>query len=194
MRVTPLEIRQQQFPLRFRGLDPGEVDKFLELVAGDMEELIRENARLREGLTKKDQELQRMQKGEDELKKALMTIQQIREEWVGRAEKQAEQILRESELKAGQLQVEAERQIESLHHDLHELTRQKQQLTMQMRHLLEEHLRLLETMADAEGTTEELQQPVGEAPEPLEKRERRVQASASRERGEEDYGGHGRVR
>jgi hypothetical protein len=35
-----------------------------------------------------------------------------------------------------------------------------------MRHLLEEHLRLLETMADAEGTTEELQQPVGEAPEP----------------------------
>lgn len=169
MRVTPLEIRQQQFPVRFRGLDPGEVDKFLELVASDMEELIRENARLREGLTRKDQELQRVQKGEDELKKALMTIQQIREEWVGHAEKQAEQILRESELKAGQLQVEAERQVEALHHDIDELKRQKQQLTTQMRRLLEEQLRLLDTMADvadAQGTAEELQQPVGEASEP----------------------------
>jgi cell division initiation protein len=159
MRVTPLEIRQQQFPLRFRGLDPGEVDKFLELVASDMEELIRENARLRDGLTKKDQELQRMQKGEDELKKALMTIQQIREEWIGRAEKQAEQILRESELKVEQLQVEAERQVESLQHDLHELKHQKHHLTSQMRQLLEEHLRLLDAMVEGEETLEEPQHP-----------------------------------
>ena len=60
MKVTPLEIRQQQFPLRFRGLDPTEVDKFLELVASDTEDLMRENARLREALGKKDQDLQRM--------------------------------------------------------------------------------------------------------------------------------------
>lgn len=70
MKVTPLEIRQQQFPLRFRGLDPGEVDKFLEWVASEMEELIRENTRLRDGIAKKDQELRGMQKGEDELKKS----------------------------------------------------------------------------------------------------------------------------
>jgi cell division initiation protein len=159
MKVTPLEIRQQQFPVRFRGLDPGEVDKFLELVASDMEELIRENARLRDGLAKKDQELQRVQKGEDDLKKAVMTIQQIREEWVGRAEKQAEQILRESELKGRQLQAEAERKLESLQHDVHDLTRQKHQLAAQIRHILEEHLRLLEGMADEEGTLDDLQRP-----------------------------------
>jgi len=155
MKVTPLEIRQQQFPLRFRGLDPGEVDKFLEWVASEMEELIRENTRLRDGLAKQDQELQRMQKGEDELKKALMTIQQIREEWVGRAEKQAEQVLLESEHRAKQLHAEAERQVEALQHDVHELTRQKQQLTSQMRHLLEGHLRLLEGVEDEDGPRDE---------------------------------------
>ena len=155
MKVTPLEIRQQQFPLRFRGLDPGEVDKFLEWVASEMEELMRENARFRDSLAKKDQELRGMQKGEDELKKAVMTIQQIREEWVGRAEKQAEQVLMESELKAKQLHVEAERQVEGLQHDLQALTRQKQQLTSQMRHVLEEHLRLLEGMEDDSGTPQE---------------------------------------
>ena len=121
MKVTALEIRQQQFPLRFRGLDPGEVDKFLELVAGDMEDLVRENARLRDALARKDQELERMQQGEDELKKALMAIQQIREDWIGRAEKQAEQVVLESTLKANQLQVDAERRLEVLQQDVQEL-------------------------------------------------------------------------
>ena len=166
MRVTPLEIRQQQFPLRFRGLDPAEVDKFLELVASDMEELIRENARLREGLAKKDQELQHMQQGEDEIKKALATIQQIREDWIGRAEKQAEQVMRESELKAKQLQSEAESKRESLQHDLQELTRQKQQLLSEIRHILEEHLRVLETLEEENGESEEFQRPLLETSEP----------------------------
>ena len=165
MKVTPLEIRQQQFPLRFRGLDPQEVDKFLELVAGDMEDLVRENARLRDGLAKKDQELQRMQHGEDELKKALMAIQQIREDWIGRAEKQAEQILMESELKAKQLQSEAEHRLESLQHDLQELTRRRHQLVSEIRLILDEHLRILEAMGGENGNADALQRPLLETSE-----------------------------
>jgi cell division initiation protein len=166
MKVTPLEIRQQQFPLRFRGLDPTEVDKFLELVASDMEDLVRENARLRDGLAKKDQELQRMQQGEDELKKALTAIQQIREEWIGRAEKQAEQVVMESELKAKQLQVEAERRLEALQHDVHELKRQRHQLVSEIRHILEEHLRVLDTIEEVDGETADHQRPLLETSEP----------------------------
>jgi cell division initiation protein len=165
MKVTPLEIRQQQFPLRFRGLEPAEVDKFLELVASDMEDLIRENARLRDGLAKKDQELQRMQQGEDELKKALMAIQEIREDWIGRAEKQAEQVLMESELKAKQLRIEVERRLESLQHDLQELKRQKQELVSDIRHILEEHLRVLETVGEENANADELQRPLLETSE-----------------------------
>jgi cell division initiation protein len=173
MKVTPLEIRQQQFPLRFRGLDPQEVDKFLELVAGDMEDLVRENARLRNDLARKDQELQRMQQGEDELKKALMAIQQIREEWVGRAEKQAEQVVLESELKAKQLQAEAERRLEALQHDIQELKRQRHQLVSDVRHILEEHLRAIVTIE------EEHQEPVDRQPPLLETSEPRRDASGT---------------
>jgi cell division initiation protein len=144
MKVTPLEIRQQQFPLRFRGLDPAEVDKFLELVAGEMEELIRETGRLREGLARKDQELQRMHQGEEELKKALAAIQQIRDEWVGRAEKQAEQVLSDAELRAKQTLLEAEKRLESLQYDVQELRRQRRQLLSQMRGMLEQHFGLLD--------------------------------------------------
>jgi cell division initiation protein len=160
MKVTPLEIRQQQFPLRFRGLDPTEVDKFLELVAGDMEDLMRENARLRDALGKKDQDLQRMQQGEDELKKALTAIQQIREDWIGRAEKQAEQVLMESEQKAKQLRIEAERRVEVLQHDFEALKRQKHQLTTEIRRILEEHFRVLDTIGVEDGESDALQPPL----------------------------------
>ena len=166
MRVTPLEIRQQQFPVRFRGLDPAEVDKFLELVASDMEDLIRENARLRDSMAKKDQDLQRMQQGEDEFKKALTAIQQIREDWIERAEKQAEQVIMESELKAKQLQVEAERQLEALQHDVQELKRQRHQLVSEIRRLLEEHLRTLETIEEESGEPADRQRPLLETSEP----------------------------
>ncbi len=148
MKVTPLEIRQQQFSLRFRGLDPAEVDKFLELVASEMEDLIKDNARLKEGLAKKDQDIQRLQQGDDELKKALIAIQHIRDDWVGRAEKQAEQLLMESEHKAKQMLQDAEKKLETIQHDLQELTRQRHQLMAQIRHVLEQHLRLLESMED----------------------------------------------
>jgi cell division initiation protein len=166
MKVTALEIRQQQFPLRFRGLDPGEVDKFLELVAGDMEDLVRENTRLRDALARKDQELERMQQGEDELKKALMAIQEIREDWIGRAEKQAEQVVLESTLKANQLQVDAERRLAVLQQDVQELRRQKHQLVSDIRRIVEEHLRALETIeAENEASADRLP-PLLESSEP----------------------------
>jgi predicted nucleic acid-binding Zn-ribbon protein len=107
-----------------------------------------------------------MQQGEDELKKALTAIQQIREEWIGRAEKQAEQVVRESELKAKQLQVEAERQLESLQHDVHELKRQRHQLVSEIRHILEEHLRVLDTIEEADGEPADHQGPLLETSEP----------------------------
>ena len=51
MRITPMDIRQQQFTVRmFRGFSVQEVDSFLEDVAQDYEALIKENALLKEQL------------------------------------------------------------------------------------------------------------------------------------------------
>src|SRR5437879_11769455 len=49
MCVSPLDIRQQQFTVRIlRGLDPQEVEAFLEDVAEEYEQLLKENVTLRE--------------------------------------------------------------------------------------------------------------------------------------------------
>src|SRR6266496_3907738 len=51
MRISPIDIRQQQFTKRFWGLDSAEVDAFLEDVAEDLESVLKENALLREQLS-----------------------------------------------------------------------------------------------------------------------------------------------
>ena len=49
MRISPLDIRQQQFTVRWlRGFDVHEVDAFLDDVAEDYETVLKENAQLKE--------------------------------------------------------------------------------------------------------------------------------------------------
>lgn len=47
LRITPLDIYQQEFKRVLRGLDPDEVEDFLERVADDYEQVLRENAALK---------------------------------------------------------------------------------------------------------------------------------------------------
>jgi hypothetical protein len=68
-------------------------------------------------------------------------------------------------LKANQLRSEAERRLELLQHDLQELQRQKHQLISEVRHILEEHFRVLETMTEENGEADELQRPLLETSE-----------------------------
>ena len=52
MKVTPLDLRQQQFKTVMRGYDRGEVASFLQEAADDYETALRENDKLRQELEK----------------------------------------------------------------------------------------------------------------------------------------------
>jgi len=41
MRITPLDIKKQEFQTRMRGFDRAEVISFLEMVSEEMEELVK---------------------------------------------------------------------------------------------------------------------------------------------------------
>jgi cell division initiation protein len=144
MKVTPLEIRQQQFPLRFRGFDPTAVDTFLELLAGEIEILIQENARLRQELMRKDQEIQQIREEEGDWKKALMAVQQTTEDLIGRGERQAQLVVVEAERKAQEMLIEAKKARQAIAQDVQALTGQRRQLVLQLRSLLVQHLKLVE--------------------------------------------------
>jgi cell division initiation protein len=145
MKVTPLEVRQEQFPLRFRGYDPRAVDAFLELVAGALEDLLKERIQLREALAQQDQEIQGIRQEQGGWKKTLLTAQHTAEDLIGRGKKRARAIVVAAERKAQRMLMEAEQQREAITYDVQELERRRRKLILQIRRVLEQHLTLLET-------------------------------------------------
>ena len=104
MRITPMDIRQQQFTVRmFRGFDVQEVDTFLEDVAQDYEALIKENALLKEQLQMLEDAPRGLEDREKVLQQTLVTTQQVAEEMKEGARREAALILREAELEGEKL-------------------------------------------------------------------------------------------
>ena len=54
MKITPLDIRQKRFAPAFRGFERREVEAFLEMVATEFEEVVKENIALKEAHEKEE--------------------------------------------------------------------------------------------------------------------------------------------
>jgi cell division initiation protein len=144
LRITPLDIQQKQFPIRFRGFDVEEVYAFLEIVREEMENLLRENASLKEQIQRLDSQLKEFRDMESTLRETLMTAQQMVEEYKNNARKQAELILKEAELKAEQMVRDAQEKVIKIHEDIMDLKGIRQHIKEELRRLLESHMRMLE--------------------------------------------------
>jgi cell division initiation protein len=152
MRITPLDIQQKQFPVKFRGFDIDEVYTFLELVREELEELIRENASLKEQLSRADSQLQEFRNMEATLRETLMAAQQMVEEYKNNARKEAELIIKEAELKADAIIKEAQEKVVKIHEDIVDLKGIRRHFKEEIKRLIDSHLRMLEFDKEREGT------------------------------------------
>lgn len=154
MRITPLDIQQKQFPIRFRGFDVEEVYAFLEIVREEMENLLRENASLKEQIQRLESQLKEFRDMESTLRETLMTAQQMVEEYKNNARKQAELIIKEAELKAEQMVRSAQEKVIKIHEDIMDLKGIRQHIKEELRRLLETHMRMLEFDKEREESEE----------------------------------------
>ena len=151
MRMTAMDIRQQQFAVRlFRGFDPQEVDAFLEEMADDVDELFRENALLKEQLIAFEEKSRMVEGREKTLQDALMTAQKFAEENKENARREAELVLREAHLRSEQFMQEAREEHAKISAEVSSLRRLRRQLAEEIMSTLAMHKRLAE-QALAEG-------------------------------------------
>ena len=144
MKITPLDIQQQQFKGKlFGGLNPDEVDSFLQTVAQEMENLNRENATFREQVQKFAAEAEILTQREKDLRDTLLAAQKITEEMKNNAQKEAELIVAEAEVRAEKILADAENKLNQLRNDIQELRRQKTQFETSFRSLIESHNKML---------------------------------------------------
>jgi len=144
MRITPLDIQQKQFPFKFRGFDTEEVDSFLELIREEMEELLRENASLREEAKRLERQLKEYKDLETTMRNTLVATQQMVEDYQNNAKKEAELIKKEAELKAEEMIKEAQEKVIKIHEDITDLKGVRRHFKEEIRRLIESHLSMLE--------------------------------------------------
>jgi cell division initiation protein len=152
MRLSPLDIRQQQFTVRlFRGLDPQEVDTFLEDVAEDYETVLKENALLKEQLAALEERSRGLTDREKQLQDTLVTTQKLTEEMKDSARREGQIIVREAELRGEKVLDEARTEEARIRTEIKSLKRTHRHLVEELRATVDRYGRLLEAdVADVE--------------------------------------------
>jgi cell division initiation protein len=144
MNITPLDIQQQQFKGKMLGgLDPNDVDAFLQMVAAEMESLIRENTELKEQARKVALHLEELSQREVTLRDTMLAAQKVTEEMKANAQKEAKLVISEAELRGERIVAEAENRLLQLNGQIHEVRRLKLQLETNLKSVLEAHLKML---------------------------------------------------
>jgi len=165
MRITPLDIQQKGFARRVRGYDRDEVEAFLALVAGAMEDLIRENTALREEGQRKDEAIADHRSRERALQETLIAAQRASEEIREAARREAEISLSEAELQAERIVASAQQRYLRLVDDVQELRRQRAEVESGLRAVVDRHLRLLDASREEEQDPVEFLQGRRRSPE-----------------------------
>ncbi len=149
MKISPIDIQQQQFKSRPFGYEKAGVDRFLELLAGELERLVRENLDLMEELARVKASLAEMRDREETLKRTLVTAQKIADGLKSTARREVDVMLAEAEVKAERLMYNAEERRVELINEIQEIKRQKIDFEVSLRGLLEKHIRMLDMNAVA---------------------------------------------
>jgi cell division initiation protein len=156
MRITPLDIIQKEFnpAKRGRGFEPDEVSAFLEEVRETLEDLLRENQRLKDQIAGRDREISELRAREAEIQETLMLARSMTEELKGTAR-------READLLVGEAHLEAQRIVSSAHDEHRDLLQEVIRLRGRRNRLLAELRAVVESHR---GLLDELEQSFNEAP------------------------------
>jgi len=143
-KITPLDIQQQQFRTRFRGFDVHEVDTFLEQMAESFESMQAETEDCMEKIQRLEHEIRGYKEREDAFKRAMLNSQKVLDQMKENARKSSELIVANAEIKAEKILNQTHNRLAQLHADIAELKRQRMQIEIQIRSILEAHSKLLD--------------------------------------------------
>jgi len=145
MRITPMDIEQQEFSRSFRGYNEEEVDDFLDKIVKDYEELINENVRLNEEIEKMKERLKEFSEIEETLRSALLNAQKSAEEMKEKVKSEAKIIVEKAEMEAEMIKQRASQREDEVKNEIDNLRRYKFIFKEKFKSILNLYLKMLET-------------------------------------------------
>ncbi len=159
MKLTPLDIQQQKFEVKWRGYDRQEVETFLEMVSEDVESLLKDYNKLRDELKKCESQLADFRENERAIQQTIMTTQKVSDDLKRNAQRESDLILSEAKVAAEKItndsRTHAEKmmggsrlEIERLRKEFNDVRNKKMECELALKSMLESHLRLLKTATE----------------------------------------------
>ena len=145
MRITPMDIEQQEFSRSFRGYNEEEVDDFLDKIVKDYEELINENVSLNEEIEKMQEKLKEFSEIEETLRSALLNAQKSAEEMRSRVEDEAKIIIEKAQMDAKVLKQQFLQREDSVKNEIDKLRRYKFIFKEKFKSMLNLYLKMVES-------------------------------------------------
>jgi DivIVA domain-containing protein len=139
-RLTPVDLRAQEFGRTVFGYDRAAVDDFRERTAAELERLLKERQNLEERVHGLREQLKAYREREKALNDALVAAQQARADTERLARQEAELILREARLEAERILADAREEERDVRRDTEEARRHFSAYLTAYRALLERQL------------------------------------------------------
>lgn len=146
MKLTPLDVRKQEFKKAMRGYDAVEVDTFLEMISEQLETLLREKKELSDEVLQLKTQLRDYQNVEKTLQDTLMTAQASVQESKENSDREAEILMKEAEIQAEKTLEGAKLKLAEMKNELVLIKSQKDSFARRLKHLLQSQLELIDVL------------------------------------------------
>src|SRR2546423_3481864 len=156
MNLTPLDIQRQTFSRALKGYNTDEIRAYLQLIAEEIERLLKDVDRLsRENAMLRD-ELDEHNARERILKDTLLSAQRVSEEVKANAHKEAELIVKDAELLSERLVAQAMSRVSDLERSIQDLKLERKAV----RSRLQSTLDIVQQMVMLDAEQEANEQPI----------------------------------
>jgi cell division initiation protein len=151
MKISPIEIRQQEFTKKMRGYDPDEVQNFLESLAEEFDKLNIENDSLKNEAQSLTEQVNEFKKIEKNLQDTLLSAQESSSKSMEVTKKQTSLMIREAELKASQIIEKARESTNDIRNAVVNLREEKDLILAKLKAIVSSQANLLELKVERAG-------------------------------------------
>jgi cell division initiation protein len=144
MRITPLDVRKQEFKRGMRGYDADEVRAFLVNLADEYEAVLVDNKQLRERLVEQDEKLAEYRNLERTLRDTLMTAEKVTQEARENARREGELLLAEARQRVEKVLQEGRQRLNDLRREALDVHREKEAYLGRFRSFAEAQIQFVE--------------------------------------------------
>jgi cell division initiation protein len=146
MKITPLDIKKQEFKKVLRGYDSVEVDSFMQMLSNEFAELVHDNNDLKDQLLQFDTQLRDFKQMEKTLQQTLLQAQEASDKSAENTRRESQLIIQEAELKANQLLEKARNDVSRAKDEVATLKSKKESLISRLKVLLNSEIELIKML------------------------------------------------